>query len=151
MAQSWSTAKHQFKKRKTKTKTGRIWKTRSPYYASGVGGAKRCGGGFKVIILMGAGEGGKPQGEDLFLRGGVDISLHHEGCSHEVILLFWSFIEVLPDIVKAFIGYLFTLYYCCFISIYLLRLSISSFEMYITYICSVTPVSSFWDNASNFA
>ena len=45
----------------------------------------------------GGGGRGKPQSGDQF---GVDISIHHEGCSHYVILLFWNFIEVLPAILK---------------------------------------------------
>ena len=52
----------------------------------GLGGAKKCGGGFKVIILKGAGEGAKPQKGDQFLSG--YSFTHHEGRSYHVILLF---------------------------------------------------------------
>ena len=35
----------------------------------GVGGTKRCGGGFKVIIMRRKGQGGKPQRGDQILWG----------------------------------------------------------------------------------
>ena len=58
----------------------------------GLGGAKRWGGEgrgerFKSYYFERAEEGDKPQREAVFL-GGVDTSIHHEGCSHYVILLF---------------------------------------------------------------
>ena len=47
----------------------------------------------------------KPQGGGGILMG--------KGGSRYVILLYWNFI-VLLDTVKGFIGYLFSLYFCCF-------------------------------------
>ena len=49
-----------------------------------LGGAKRCGGDFKVIILSGEGESHKNQlimGWPVFM-GGVESSIHWEGGSH---------------------------------------------------------------------
>ena len=51
----------------------------------GLGGAKRCGGDFKVIILTGRGQATK-RGQ--IFMGGVDLSTQYEGGSHYVILLF---------------------------------------------------------------
>ena len=51
----------------------------------GLGGAKRCGGDFKVIILVGVWARHK---EGPVFMEGDDPSIHHEGCSHNVILLF---------------------------------------------------------------
>ena len=49
----------------------------------GLGGAKSCGGGFKVIIFMGWTKGTSHKGNH-FLWAGV----HHEDCTHYVILLY---------------------------------------------------------------
>ena len=43
---------------------------RCPVISTGLGGAKRCGGAFKAIILRGTREAGKPQRGDQFLWGG---------------------------------------------------------------------------------
>ena len=43
---------------------------RCPVISMGLGGAKRCGGGFKATILRGTREAGKPQRGDQILWGG---------------------------------------------------------------------------------
>ena len=102
--------------------------------------------GVREVVKSSFWEGGcgrdKPQSGDQF---GVDISIHHEGCSHYVILLFWNFIEVLPAIFKVILEYNFLLNYCCFIPIVIKE--IISLLMSVTEICNT--VSSFWDNISN--
>ena len=51
-------------------------------------GAKKCGGGFKVIILRGGGGRGQTTKRGVVFMGGVDPPIHHEGYSDNVILLF---------------------------------------------------------------
>ena len=54
-----------------------------------LGGAKRCGGDLKVIILRGGGGGmGQATKRGPVFMVGVDPSIHLEGTSQYVILLF---------------------------------------------------------------
>ena len=57
----------------------------------GLGGVKRCGQGFKVIILRGGREGkerGRATKRGPVFMEGADPSIHHEGGPHNIILLF---------------------------------------------------------------
>ena len=47
-------------------------------------------------------------------KGEGAILMGKGGGSHYVIMLYWNFIVILGT-VKDFIGYLFSLYFCCFI------------------------------------
>ena len=58
----------------------------------GLGRAKSCGGGFKVITLRGDGGRGRTTKSGPVFMERVDPFVHHEGSSHYVILLFWNFI-----------------------------------------------------------
>ena len=64
--------------------------------------AKRCGGRFKVITW----------GDNITHKLGT-LFIGKAG-SHCVMLLFCETLYVLLGTVKNFIGYLFSLYYCCF-------------------------------------
>lgn len=58
-----------------------------------LGGAKRCRGSFKVINLRESGKGASQKVRSIYHEGGrVDSPINYEGCSHNVILLFYNFI-----------------------------------------------------------
>ena len=54
----------------------------------GFGGAMRFGGDFKVIILRGGRERGQAIKRGPVFMSEINTSIHYEGCSHYVILLF---------------------------------------------------------------
>ena len=58
-----------------------------------LGGAKRCRGSFKIIILRESGKRASQKVRSIYHEGGgVDSPINYEGCSRNVILLFYNFI-----------------------------------------------------------